>query len=298
MFLEHINNLTGVPHNPPSRTLGPNKQPSADNLFHHAPANTGRECLNACVFEREREREGSGCSSRARVLHQARVQGISTSFPSPVCTREALEPVLSAPLNTHTYSRVHLLLHTSSMLFSFDFDPLLLAAASAWQPQRGSPSLPARGPGRLPALAWVVGWGGWGDLGALKLSSGAPAALPAHPSWPASPQIDSSALLIRSLVTVGGRVCVCVCMDRRLYRLGVALVFLSILSSLAVHRDCLSQSYFSASFSLSPLYFISKSFAYHLFKSLNRLFSVSSFLSSPSLLSTFSSRILLRLQFL
>lgn len=184
------------------------------------------------------------------------------------------------------------------MLFSFDFDPLLLAAASAWQPQRGSPSLPARGPGRLPALAWVVGWGGWGDLGALKLSSGAPAALPAHPSWPASPQIDSSALLIRSLVTVGGRVCVCVCMDRRLYRLGVALVFLSILSSLAVHRDCLSQSYFSASFSLSPLYFISKSFAYHLFKSLNRLFSVSSFLSSPSLLSTFSSRILLRLQFL
>lgn len=50
-------------------------------------------------------------------------------------------------------------------------------------------------------------------VGALKLSSGAPAALPAHPSWPASPQIDSSALLIRSLVTVGGRVraCVCVC---------------------------------------------------------------------------------------
>lgn len=52
-----------------------------------------------------------------------------------------------------------------------------------------------------------------GELGALKLSSGAPAALLAHPSWPTSPQIDSSALLIRSLVTVGGYVylCVCVC---------------------------------------------------------------------------------------
>lgn len=51
-----------------------------------------------------------------------------------------------------------------------------------------------------------------GDLGgALKLSSGAPAALAAHPSWPASPQIDSSALLIRSLVTVGGCGCGCVC---------------------------------------------------------------------------------------
>lgn len=49
-----------------------------------------------------------------------------------------------------------------------------------------------------------------GELGALKLSSGAPAALPAHPSWPASPQIDSSALLIRSLVTVGGYVYLCV----------------------------------------------------------------------------------------
>lgn len=50
----------------------------------------------------------------------------------------------------------------------------------------------------------MVIWGG----GAQKLSSGAPAALAAHPSWPASPQIDSSALLIRSLVTVGGCVCV------------------------------------------------------------------------------------------
>lgn len=39
---------------------------------------------------------------------------------------------------------------------------------------------------------------------------------------------------------------VCVCADRRLYRLGVALVFLSISSSLAVHHDCLSQPYFSA----------------------------------------------------
>lgn len=57
MCLEHINNLAGVPHNPPSRTLGPNKQPSADNLFHHAPANTGRECLNVCVCLRETERE-------------------------------------------------------------------------------------------------------------------------------------------------------------------------------------------------------------------------------------------------
>lgn len=77
-----------------------------------------------------------------------------------------------------------------------------------------------------PNLAICVPWstlssgvGGWvgkcvsvggGDLGPLKLSSGATATLPAHPSWPGSPQIDSPALLIRSLVTVGGWVCVCV----------------------------------------------------------------------------------------
>lgn len=41
--------------------------------------------------------------------------------------------------------------------------------------------------------------------------------------------------------------------DRRLYRLGVALVFLSIFNSLAVHHDCLSQLYFRAPFSLSSL---------------------------------------------
>lgn len=48
-------------------------------------------------------------------------------------------------------------------------------------------------------------------MGAQESSSGAAAALPAHPSWPASPQIDNAALLIRSLVAVGGRAkCVCV----------------------------------------------------------------------------------------
>lgn len=31
--LKNINNFSGVPRNPPCRTLGPNKQPSADNLF-------------------------------------------------------------------------------------------------------------------------------------------------------------------------------------------------------------------------------------------------------------------------
>lgn len=58
MCLKHINNLTGVTHNPPSRTLGPNKQSSADNLFHHAPANTGKECLNVyvCVSDKEKEK--------------------------------------------------------------------------------------------------------------------------------------------------------------------------------------------------------------------------------------------------
>lgn len=178
------------------------------------------------------------------------------------------------------------------MLFSFDFDPLLLAAASTWQPQ---PSCP------WPWLTPSSGVGGWvgrqgGDLGALKLSSGAPAALPAHPSWPASPQIDSSALLIRSLVTVGGRVCVCVCMDKRLYRLGVALGFLSIFSSLAVHHDCLSQTYFSASISLSPSTSPPNPLHITCSKPYADFFSIFSFLSSPSLLSTFSIRLLLGLQ--
>lgn len=107
------------------------------------------ECVCVCLIE------GGGCSSRARVLHQARVQGISTSFPSPsLCTREALEPVLSAPLNTHTYSRVYLLLPTSSTLFS-----LILTLCCLLKPWHGSPSFHARSPGQLPALAWVVGWG-------------------------------------------------------------------------------------------------------------------------------------------
>lgn len=108
---------------------------------------------------------------------------------------------------------MYLLLHAHSLHF------LILTLCSR-------PCLPTRGPEQVLALVWVVGWCGRGALGALKLSSGAPTALPAHPSWPASPQIDSSALLIRSLVAVGGRACVyeCVCADRRLYWLGVTLV--------------------------------------------------------------------------
>lgn len=55
LYLKYTNGLIGVPHNPPSRTLGPNKQPSADNLFHHALANMG-ECVRVCVWERERQK--------------------------------------------------------------------------------------------------------------------------------------------------------------------------------------------------------------------------------------------------
>lgn len=163
------------------------------------------------------------------------------------------------PLNTHTPT-VECIYHCTPALCT---SVLILTLCSR-------PCLPARGPDQVLALAWVVGWGGRGGLGALKLSSGAPTALPAHPSWPASPQIDSSALLIRSLVTVGGRVCVwmSVCGQEVVLAGGYTCVFLSIFTSLAVHHDCLSRLYFSASFSLAPR----NPSTYHLLKTLRRLF--------------------------
>lgn len=250
MWLEHINNLTGVPRNPPSRTLGPNKQPSADKLF---PPRSSKQAGSVWMCMR-------GCSSRARVLHQAGVRGIYTSFPSPShAPGRHWNPSWVPPLNTHTPT-VECIYHCTPALCT---SVLILTLCSR-------PCLPARGPDQVLALAWVVGWGGRGGLGALKLSSGAPTALPAHPSWPASPQIDSSALLIRSLVTVGGRVCVwmSVCGQEVVLAGGYTCVFLSIFTSLAVHHDCLSRLYFSASFSLAPR----NPSTYHLLKTLRRLF--------------------------
>lgn len=110
--------------------------------------------------------------------------------------------------NTHLQKSVFVTAHQLSSL-PLCLEPLLRAAAPARWAQSCS-----LWPGPTPASGvgvWEGGWGSTGNLGAPKLSSGAPAALPAHPSWPANPQIDSSALLIRSLVTVGGRAYVSVC---------------------------------------------------------------------------------------
>lgn len=179
------------------------------------------------------------------------------------------------PLNTHTPTVECIYYCTPALCTSV----LILTLCSR-------PCLPTRGPDQVLALAWVVGLGGRGGLGALKLSSGAPTALPAHPSWPASPQIDSSALLIRSLVTVGGRVCVdvCVCVDRRLYWLGVTLVCLFPSSLLwlfitTVYLDCILVPH-----SLLPLEILlhitcSKSYAHFFFtisSPVTPLFSISS----------------------
>nr|XP_014030716.1 unnamed protein product [Salmo salar] len=64
----------------PLRALEPNKQPSADNLHHHAPAATqpvGWVCVSVCVFGRGGGKRG-GSSPRAQALHHARVLGVTS----------------------------------------------------------------------------------------------------------------------------------------------------------------------------------------------------------------------------
>lgn len=157
--LWHKNNLSGIPNNPPSETQGPNKQPSAVNLFHHAPANISSECVNVCLWE------GGGCGSRARVLHLAQTREYPPAPLPLLYIREALQPVLSAPLNTLTY-------YCAPALCSWFCPSDAVAAAPAFLPVDLADSQHC-----------VGGWVEWrGGLGALKLSSGAPVALPAHPS--------------------------------------------------------------------------------------------------------------------
>ncbi|CAB1425918.1 unnamed protein product [Pleuronectes platessa] len=140
------------------RTLGPNKQPSADNFLRLVSSGL-RQGASECVLERR------GAKGEVEV-----VQGHERSVKL-----ESREYLYQLPrehwILKHPSSKVHQLqLCTSSTLFSSD--PQL-------RPQRGS----------LPpvALADSQLWRGWlggaaRDSGAPKLSSGAPAALPAHPS--------------------------------------------------------------------------------------------------------------------
>lgn len=77
-----------------------------------------------------------------------------------------------------------------------------------------------------------------------------------HPSYPASPQIDSTALLIRSLVAVGERVCVCVCVCGQEAVSAGGCTSISFHLQLPAHsswHDCLSQPDFCSTSSPTSL---------------------------------------------
>lgn len=136
--MSQAHNLTGVPHNPSSRTLGPNKQPSADNLFHHAPANIGRA--------RWRERERQIGEVETVQGHEYSIELESREYPPYPPPPPPPLGERRNPSCTVQHSAGHLLLQSSS--------PVLKLTLCCWlQPQRGSSSLLARGPGRFPAQA-------------------------------------------------------------------------------------------------------------------------------------------------
>lgn len=158
LYLKYTNGLIGVPHNPPSRTLGPNKQPSADNLFHHALANMG-ECMRVCVCERERQK-GEVETVQGHEYSIKLSPGNSHHLPWPLpCVHQVSTE--TCPWCSPEYTQYGALItshHTRSSVW-------IWPSAASLQPPCGSPSLLARGPSWLPALAWVVGWGGVGIWG-------------------------------------------------------------------------------------------------------------------------------------
>lgn len=87
----------------------------------------------------------------------------------------------------------------------------------------------------------------------------------------------------------------CVCADRRLYQLGVALVFLSI-STLWLFIRTVYFNRILVPHSLFPFLLYLQILCISLVQNPTLTFSKSSFLSSPSPLSTFSSQLLLRVQ--
>lgn len=135
------NNITGVPHDQPSRTLGPNKQPSVDSLSHNTLANI--EGVWTCVFETWTKR-GGGDSSRARVLHHSS-PGNNHWFALPPLVSSETPP--EHPSSKHTVLQptepiTTLYVHTLQLLFwpSATGCSLSMAAPASCQWPQPTPS--------------------------------------------------------------------------------------------------------------------------------------------------------------